>query len=173
VLVALDEDEALDERPVDDADCEAAADGDPVDCDDVDCEPHAVVGAPAFTHAPNAVTSDGEGAGEPAGGMGAEVLFILVTQSCATLTDGLVTAGAVRSVYVSRDIGAPPVGGDAWQETHDDCRSDWTSHGRPAAPELPRLEEPPEIVDALVLPLAVCAGLPPCPTGKGSSAEPV
>jgi hypothetical protein len=46
-----------------------------------------------------------------AGGMGAVVEVILVRATSATVFDGSLFAGAIRSPYVTRGIGAPLAGG--------------------------------------------------------------
>lgn len=70
----------------------------------------------------------------PRGGIGAVVLAIRDTQRAPTDFVGSLTAGAIRSAYVRRDMGAPPIGGDEWHEVHAVVSRAVMFAGRPQPP---------------------------------------
>ena len=108
--------------------------------------PQAIWGIPMFTQASKVEISEALGAAVPVGGMGAVLDAMRVTHICPTVSDGLVVAGPVRFAYASRDIGAPAVGGEEWQDTQNDCNIVLTSVGMPqpeaVVPLLPVLPVP-------------------------------
>ena len=92
-------------------------------------------GIPELTQAENAARLAALTGGAGGGGMGLAVLAILCTQACPVVTEALLGEGARSWAREVSDMGAPPVGGDPWQDVQALVRTSATSQGR--SPETP------------------------------------
>jgi len=101
---------------------------------------------PAATQLDNVLTSAAVARGAGEGGIGVAAFCIRPMATAATVLDGLLRAGATRSAYVTRGIGAPETGGFEWQPTQrvrsSCCTSQKEVEGPPSA-RLPPTPAPP------------------------------